>query len=136
MHRDASVARDAVIVGPVLVAPGAQIKSQAVIVGPSSIGRDAVIESGAFVSRSAIWRRSVVGTGASADRCVVGDDAMVAAQLRAHQSVVVELNPDRTAPMHLPNADAGVPSIAALEFARKIGRALTGAEWSRSPAAP
>ncbi len=136
VHRDACVARDAVIVGPVLVAAGAQIKSQAVIVGPSSIGRDAVIESGAFVSRSAIWRRSVVGAGASADRCVIGDDAVVAAQLRAHQSVVVELNPDRTAPVHLPNAVPRMPSLPALELARKVGRALAGAEWSRSPAAP
>jgi len=136
VHRDASVARDAVIVGPVLVAAGAQIKSQAVIVGPSSIGRDAIIESGAFVSRSAIWRRSLVGAGASADRCVIGDDAVVAAQLRAHQSVVVELNPDRTAPVHLPNALPTMPTLPALELARKVGRALSGAEWSRSPAAP
>jgi mannose-1-phosphate guanylyltransferase len=136
VHREASVAHDAVIVGPVVVAAGAQIRSQAVIVGPSSIGRDAIIEAGAFVSRSAIWRRSIVGTGASADRCVVGDDAVVGAQLRAHQSVVVELNADRTAPTRQHNMPAGVPNMPTLELARKVGRALTGAEWSRSPAAP
>src|SRR6185503_12440294 len=59
-HRDAVIARDATFVGPVMVGPGARISSRAVIVGPTSIGRDATIGPDVLVSRSAVWRRSVL----------------------------------------------------------------------------
>ena len=42
VHRDAFVAHDATIVGPVLVGPGARVLSGAVVVGPTSIGCDAI----------------------------------------------------------------------------------------------
>jgi len=135
VHLEASVAPDAVIVGPVLVGPGAQIMSQAVVVGPTSIGREAVIESGAFVSRCAIWRRSVIGEAACADRCLVADDAFVAAQTQTHQSVVVDARVSKV-PARATTRVADVFELPVIDIARKVGRVLGGADLSRSPAAP
>ena len=88
VHYEASVASDAVITGPVLIAAGARVRSGAVIVGPSSVGRNSTVEKGALVSRSAIWRRSVVGVNATADRTVVADDAVIESGSRAFRTVV------------------------------------------------
>ena len=63
--------------------------SGAVIVGPASIGREATIESGAFVSRSAVWRRSIIGEDAIADQCIVADDAVIAPGTHTSQGVVL-----------------------------------------------
>jgi NDP-sugar pyrophosphorylase family protein len=88
VHREAFVADDAALIGPVLVEAGASILSNAVVIGPTSIGRDATIESDGVVSRSAVWRRSTIAQGATVDRCVVADDAIVAAGTQAKQKVV------------------------------------------------
>lgn len=88
VHYEASIASDAVITGPVLIAAGARVRSGAVIVGPSSVGRNSTVEKGALVSRSAIWRRSVVGANAAADRTVVADDAVIEPERRAFRTVV------------------------------------------------
>ena len=88
VHYEASVAPDAVITGPVLIAAGARVRSGAVLVGPSSVGRNSTVEKGALVSRSAIWRRAVVGANATADRTVVADDAVIEPDCRAFRTVV------------------------------------------------
>jgi mannose-1-phosphate guanylyltransferase len=135
IHRDARVAADAVLVGPVVVSAGARVKSQAVVVGPSSIGCDAVIEAGAFVFRTAVWRRALVGEHAVADRCLIGDDGFVPARSQAHQTVLTGVRRPESL-SHV--AEPGVESVLEMpvfEFARRVGRLLTGAEWSRSPAA-
>jgi NDP-sugar pyrophosphorylase family protein len=77
VHRDARVADDALLAGPVLVGPGAAVLPEAVVVGPTSIGREAIVEARAVVSRSAVWPRSRVGAGASLDRCTVGEGAVI-----------------------------------------------------------
>jgi NDP-sugar pyrophosphorylase family protein len=88
VHCEASVASDAVLVGPVLVGPGARVQSGAVLVGPTSLGRDVRVGSAAVVSRSAIWRRSVIGDKASIDRSVVADDAVIEPEQRAFRAVI------------------------------------------------
>ena len=59
------------------------------------------IKSGALVSRSAVWRRSIVGANASADRCIVADDAVVGAEERAFRTVVA-VRTDRTSQVAVP----------------------------------
>ena len=77
IHADARIAADAILAGPLLIGQGAEVHSGAVVIGPTSIGCDAIINDGALVSRSAVWRRSVVQAGATADLCVLGDGAVI-----------------------------------------------------------
>jgi mannose-1-phosphate guanylyltransferase len=88
IHLDTHVAADATLVGPMIIGQGAEIRSRAVVIGPSSIGCDVVINEGALVSRSAVWRRSVVEANATVDLCIVGDGAVIqanAARPSAHR---------------------------------------------------
>ncbi len=80
IHTDARVAPDAVLAGPLIIGQGAQIGSRAVLIGPASIGCDVVINDGALVSRSAVWRRSVIQARAVVDLCIVGDGAFIQAK--------------------------------------------------------
>ena len=75
----ASVGADAILVGPVIIGHGADIRSKAVVIGPTSIGCDVVINDGALVSRSAVWRRSAIQAGATVDLCIIGDGAVIQA---------------------------------------------------------
>jgi NDP-sugar pyrophosphorylase family protein len=77
IHADARIAADAILAGPLLIGQGAEIHSGAVVIGPTSVGCDVVINDGALVSRSAVWRRSVVRAGATADLCILGDGAVI-----------------------------------------------------------
>jgi mannose-1-phosphate guanylyltransferase len=136
VHRDAFIAGDAALVGPVLVGPGARVMSGAVIVGPASIGREATVESGGMVSRSAIWRRSTIGESAIADRCIVADDGVVEAGMQACRGVVIGKAPapefDWAAQKHF---QVELPKRSASDVAARLGRLVFGAGWSRSPAA-
>ena len=133
IHNDAVVAENAVLVGPVLVAPGARVLPNAVIVGPTSIGCDATVGHSALVSRSAVWRRSVIGDHAVADRCILGDDSVVAPHTQAFRSVMAT----GARATHKPLNEAALPAPEAdsLELFRRMGRVLGGGTWSRSPAA-
>ena len=77
IHADARIAEDAILAGPLFIGQGAEVHSGAVVIGPTSIGCDAVINDGALVSRSAVWRRSVIQAGATADLCILGDGAVI-----------------------------------------------------------
>jgi len=110
------------------------VKSQAVIVGPSSIGCDAIIEAGAFVSRTAVWRRAFIGEGAVADRCLIADDGFVAAASQALQTVLTGVSTDMVRETGEPTAEV-LREVPTFDWARRLGRLLSGAEWSRSPAA-
>jgi len=77
IHVDASVADDVVLAGPILIAPGAMVRSKAVLIGPTSIGLDVTVGAGALVSRSAVWRRSSIRAGAMVDRALIADDSVV-----------------------------------------------------------
>jgi NDP-sugar pyrophosphorylase family protein len=133
VHRDAFIAHDASIVGPVLVGPGVRILSDAVVVGPTSIGCEATIESGVLVSRSAVWRRSVIGARATADQCIVADDAAIESGKQAIRDVVIPnrqpaLEPEWTA------RESALPKSLSLDVATRLGRLVFGAGWSRSAA--
>jgi len=135
VHRDAVIARSAVLVGPVLVGAGASIGSGAVIVGPTSIGCDAVVGSDVLLSRSAVWRRSLLRDRSVVDRCIVSDDAVVAEGVQAFREVLIPeaarvSNATRTYPVR--DAQQRPP----LELLRRMSRAvLAHAVWSRHPAA-
>ena len=77
VHADASVSDDVVMAGPIVVAPGALVQAGVVMIGPTSIGADVTVESRALVSRSAVWRRATIRTGAIVDRAVISDDSVV-----------------------------------------------------------
>ena len=133
IHREAIVARDVTFVGPVIVGPGAEIRSGAVIVGPSSIGRDAVVGKGVLVSRSAVWRRCVLHDESVADRCVLADGTVVAPALRMFRSVVPA--PGRDAVRAPEYAGAPVQN-APVEILRRVRSLVFGTPaMSRFPAA-
>ena len=132
-HRDAIIAEDAVFVGPVLVGPGARVMSGAVIVGPTSIGREAVVGPGVLVSRSAVWRRSLVQENAVADRCIVGDDAVVTAGAQAFRQI--KMATPRREPRMVRRAAPALQEAPSLELLRRMSRTLLGASWSRSQTA-
>ena len=132
-HRDATIARDATFVGPVLVGPGARIESRAVVVGPTSIGRDVVVRADAFVSRSAVWRRSVIDQHVVADGCIVADDTFVAAGTQLFRDVVADSPVAAEVPRDVP-ADA-VRDTASPDFLRRMGAFFGRPVWSRFPAA-
>jgi NDP-sugar pyrophosphorylase family protein len=132
-HREASIARDATFVGPVLVGPGAQIASGAVIVGPTSIGRDAVIGRNVLVSRSAVWRRSVLQENVVADRCILADGSIVAPHTRVFGEVMTMSHGE----LEIVRESRGtVREGAPVELFRRMSRAVFGnLAWSRYPAA-
>lgn len=133
VHRDAFVADDAALIGPMMIEPGARVLSGAIIIGPSSIGRDATIEAGGVVLRSAVWRRSTIGEGSTIDRCVVADDAVISAGTRACQRFVTaefDVNFDWVETQAVQKAKAPVVGVGS-----KLGRLVFGASAPRSAAA-
>jgi NDP-sugar pyrophosphorylase family protein len=131
-HRDASIARDVTFVGPVLVGPGARIESGAVIVGPTSIGADVVIKPDAFVSRSAIWRRSVIAHGVVADGCIIADDSLVPAGQQLFRDVVATAGPTADVMRDLP---VSLRENASVDLFRRMSGFFGRPAWSRTPAA-
>jgi len=132
-HRDAVISDSAVFVGPVLVAPGARIGAGAVIVGPTSIGCDAIVENNVLVSRSAIWRRSLLHEESVADHCILADDMIVGAGMQAFGSVMVG-----AAQRRLEQATESrllVRDAHSFDVFKRMGRALFGTSLSRYPAA-
>ena len=134
VHSDASIADDATIVGPVLVGPGARIMAGAVVIGPISIGREAKIGRGAVVSRSAVWRRSVIGDHAIVDQCIVADDAVVDAQEEICGDVVLTRRDANVNPDWVTRQIVHVPKRQRMDAATKLARLVFGGTWSRSPA--
>ena len=73
----AHIADDAVLVGPVVIGANVVISEGASIIGPASIGRDSLVQPHAVVSRSMMWERCTVGTGALVDQTILVDGASV-----------------------------------------------------------
>jgi NDP-sugar pyrophosphorylase family protein len=135
VHREAFVATDAAFVGPVLVGPGARVQPRAVIVGPTSIGREATIEEGVLISRSAVWRRSCVGEQASVESCIVADDAFVAAGSQAFADVVTAERRSNSERDWVVSERVYTAKVPSLDVTARLARLVFGASWSRSPAA-
>jgi NDP-sugar pyrophosphorylase family protein len=132
-HHEAVIAADAVFVGPVLVGAGARIMSGAVIVGPTSIGVEATVGGGVLVSRSAIWRRSLLCEQAVVDRCILADDTVIESHRQAFRAVI-GAHPRRE-PVITRHAEPEIREALSFGPFRRIGRVLSGSMWSRSPAA-
>jgi NDP-sugar pyrophosphorylase family protein len=81
-HQSARIASDTVLLGPLLVGPGAQLMPGATLVGPASIGARSIVKARALVSRTAVWSDCVVGEGAVADRSIVADRSVIAPRTR------------------------------------------------------
>ena len=133
IHRDAIVADDATLIGPVIIGPDARLMSRAVVVGPASIGRGAVIETGAFVSRSAVWRRVVIGDHAVADHSIITDGAIVEPHSEVVGRVVMAQRPESQSDWRPEPQAVGSPRPS-LQLSARIGRLVFGSGWSRSPA--
>ncbi|MEP6915250.1 MAG: NDP-sugar synthase [Acidobacteriota bacterium] len=133
IHRTASVAADAILLGPVMVAPGARIGSRAIVVGPCSIGADARLEDGVMVSRSAIWRRAVVRQGARTDRTIVCDGVVVDADSRNDRAVLAVEGRGVT-PGVAPLA-AQLSARSAPQLWRRVARALLNTDGAEAPQA-
>jgi NDP-sugar pyrophosphorylase family protein len=134
-HRDASIARDATLVGPILIGPGARVGSGAVIVGPTSIGADAEIGSGVLLSRSTVWRRAQLQDDAVADRVVLADDSVVAAGSRVYHQLLMP-RPSRVRNRASEDTRRTVPETPAFDIFKRVSRVVFGTGgWSRSPAA-
>jgi NDP-sugar pyrophosphorylase family protein len=131
-HREVAISDDVEFVGPVLVGQGARLGSRAVVVGPTSIGSDAVVGEGALVSRSAIWRRSVIGDLAVADRCVLADDTIMDPHAQAFGAVMFTHFNQEPQESRAASADglAGAPDSLG-----RVSGFATSADWSRHPAA-
>lgn len=79
IHRTATVASTARIVGPVLIGPEAVIGEGVMLVGPTSIGARCTVSRNAVISRSALWDDCAIGAETFLDHCIVADQAEVEA---------------------------------------------------------
>ena len=68
---DVEIDRNAVLQGPIYLGNGARIKSDAHIIGPTVIRDYAIVDSGAIIDRSIIWRNSYIGERAELRGAVV-----------------------------------------------------------------
>src|SRR5262249_40008537 len=123
VHQLAQGAEDAVLAAPVMVGRGAQIGSGAIVVGPCTIGLDATIGAGAMVSRSAIWRRSVVREFAIVDRTILCDGAVVQPATRVYRSVAVANARSANRPPSAADS-ARLRQVAHVEMLRRMTRAV------------
>ncbi len=134
VHRDAFVAPDAMLVGPVLIGPGAYIGAGAVVVGPTSLGREVVLEANATVSRCAVWRRATIGEGARIERCIVADDAVIDAGTQAFKEVLHTPSAAEVDWVTEPQAPPRrAPRTTSLDVGGLISRFVFGTGLSRSP---
>lgn len=124
-HPSAEVDGRAQLIGPVIVGPRARIDADAVLVGPTTIGADSVVESGAVVSRSIVWERCRVGSGAVVDAALLADDARVEAgeQLFSESRILGATRAPSDPPVFPAVDPIGVPADFTLPFHRPTSRA-------------
>jgi len=84
----AHIASSATIEGDVWVGANAYVEEHATITGPTVIGDGVVVETGARITRSIIWERSRIGSGAVLDGAIVGMDYAVEPGAQLHDAVV------------------------------------------------
>jgi NDP-sugar pyrophosphorylase family protein len=133
-HRDAVIADNVDFVGPVLVGPRARVMSGAVVVGPTSIGLEAVVNAGVLLSRSAVWRRCVIGENAIADRCILADDTVVETETQAFRAVMFT-NFRQELLIPRPSEISLRDTVSVESLRKRMGRLATSMRWSRYPAA-
>src|SRR5205814_1293944 len=85
----------------------------------TSIGRDTILDAGVVVSRSAVWRRCLIGQNAVADHSIVADDAIVDAGTAAYGAVLVGERRRHVSTSPLP-APAEIAPHAGVECWRRL----------------
>lgn len=132
---DVEIAPDAQLFGPVYLGLGSRIKGGVVIHGPTCIHPYTIVDSGARIDRSIVWRNAYVGEGTElrgaiigqrcslksnavvfegavlGDECTVGDNAVV------HPNVKIWPNKD---------IEAGATVRSSLVWGSQARRALFG----------
>jgi hypothetical protein len=91
-----------------------------------------VLECGAFVSRSAVWRRAVIGERAVADHSIITDGAIVDPDSEVVRRVIMAPRPESQADWLVERHASA--SRAPLDLGARLGRLVFGGGWSRSPA--
>jgi exosortase len=77
VHRTATIASDARIIGPAMIMGGVRIESGATICGPAVIEPDVEIGKNAVVSQSVVWAGARIGDNCSLLNCLVTSGSIV-----------------------------------------------------------
>lgn len=86
---DVEIAPDAVLHGPLYLGFGAKIKSGAQVIGPTVIRDYAIVDAGAIIDRSIIWRNSYIGERAELRGAVVLRQCNVKSRAVLSEGVVI-----------------------------------------------
>ncbi len=86
---DVEIAPDAVLHGPLYLGFGAKIKSGAHVIGPTVIRDYSIIDAGAIIDRSIIWRNSYIGERAELRGAVVLRQCNVKSRAVLSEGVVI-----------------------------------------------
>ncbi len=79
----------AVVLGPVFLGEGTKVGPQAQIVGPSVLRDDVIVEWGAIVDRSTVWRNTYIGERAEVHGSTVGRQCALKAHVVLEEGSVV-----------------------------------------------
>lgn len=86
---DVDIAPDAQLYGPIFLGHGAKIRSGVIIHGPAFIRDYTIVDVGAHIDRSVVWRNSYVGEGAELRGAIVLRQCDIRSQVRLFEGVVV-----------------------------------------------
>lgn len=88
-NEDVEIAPDALLFGPVFIGADCQIKSGAVIHGPSVIRTGTVVDVGAQIDRSIIWKGSYIGERAEVRGAIVCRQCTVKSKAMIFEGAVI-----------------------------------------------
>lgn len=86
---EVEIDRNAVLQGPIYLGNGTRIKSDVHIIGPTVIRDYAIIDSGAIIDRSIIWRNSYIGERAELRGAIVLRQCNIKNRVLLSEGVVV-----------------------------------------------
>ncbi len=89
VHESAGIGDSVQFVGPVWVGAGCRIENGSIIIGPSGVGARSIVRRQAVVNRSTLWGACRVDPKAVVDRCVLLDEAVVAAGATVRDALIV-----------------------------------------------
>ncbi|MBI2774060.1 MAG: NTP transferase domain-containing protein [Chloroflexi bacterium] len=79
----------AIVLGPVYLGGGVKIGAQAQIVGPTVLGDYVVVEPGAVIDRSIVWRNTYIGERSEVHGAIVGRQCALKARVVLEEGSVV-----------------------------------------------
>jgi mannose-1-phosphate guanylyltransferase/phosphomannomutase len=75
--------------GPLVLGEGVRIGPHAEIVGPATLGSNAIVESGARITRSVLWEDCYVGEEAVLNDCIIADRNTIERRVTIGEGTVV-----------------------------------------------